>query len=389
MTGMYQRLGRSLRLAALAPVLFAGCYPALGLRGPTPGLSPLGAELAAIFDDPSFAHAHWGVVVRSMNTGETIISQNGGRLFMPASNVKLITGAVALEALGPEFRYRTELAAAGPVGDGVLRGDLVVRGGGDPSISGRFHDDPRTVFRAWADSLRARGVRRVAGALIGVDDYLEPVPYGQGWSWDDLHFAYAAPVAGLQLDDSSVRIDAYPARRAWDPAIVSVDPPSAHLRIINRVRTVESGRSWMSFSYTTEGALLLTGEIPRDSLGVGATVAVREPARFFVTVLRETLREAGIQVDGPAILRGDREEDDQVVQRATPLFTHHSAPLGEIVTEMMKVSQNQIAETVLRSLGRELRGTGSDRAGVTVVDSALATWGVPTGALIMRDGYGL
>jgi serine-type D-Ala-D-Ala carboxypeptidase/endopeptidase (penicillin-binding protein 4) len=370
-------------------VLLGGCFPAVSPHRPASGAAALAVELASVFDDPHFAHAHWGVLIRSLETGETVVARNAERLFLPASNLKLLTGAAALTVLGPEFRYRTVIAAGGPINDGVLRGDLVVRGGGDPSISRRFHDDPRSVFRAWADSLRAHGVRRVAGAVVGMDEYLEPVPYGRGWAWDDLHHSYAAPVSSLQLDDSSIRLEAYPSREIGEPAIVSIDPPSAHIRLVNRVRTVQEGVSRIGFGYTPEGALLLTGRLPRDSLGASATIAVREPARFFMTVLRETLREAGIQVDGPALLLGEREHDEFVAARASPLFEHASAPLYAIVAELMKQSQNQLAEMVLRSLGRELRGIGSDAAGIAIVDSLVAAWGLPQGALLMADGSGL
>jgi serine-type D-Ala-D-Ala carboxypeptidase/endopeptidase (penicillin-binding protein 4) len=386
--------GRSLASALLlAAAVSAACAPAATVpRGPAPGtLLSLGPEIGAIFDDTAFAHAHWGVVVRSLHTGETLYRRNGQRLFIPASNMKLVTGAAALEALGPDFRYRTEIGGTGPVTGGVLRGDLVVRAGGDPTISARFHPDSRAVFRAWADSLRARGITRVGGAVLGIDEYTDGVPYGRGWTWDDLHFAYSAPFAGLQLDDGSFRLQVFPGRAAGDPALVSLDPPTAHVHVRNEMVTGQPGTpARLSYAYTDmPGTLRVSGQVPRDTVALEVNVAVRDPARFFVTVLRETLREAGIQVDGPAVLWGDREEPGAAMPRATPLFVHRSAPMREIIPAFMKPSQNQMAELLLRSLGRELRGTGSARAGVQVVDSIFLSWGLPQRGLLMADGSGL
>jgi len=393
------QIGPSTRLrpvagaALLLTVLAAACAPATArTASPAPGtLAGLGAEVGAIFDDTVFAHAHWGVVLRSHATRETLFRRNGERLFMPASNMKLVTGAAVLEALGPDFRYRTEIAAGGPVQNGVLRGDLVVRAGGDPTISSRFHDDPRAVFRMWADSLRSSGVRRVSGALVGVDEYLDDVPYGPGWVWDGLHFAYSAPVAGLQLDDGSVRLQLFPGRAAGDPALVAFDPATAHMRVENHAVTVAPGQAAnLSWQYVEpHGALRVTGRVPRDTVMLEVNVAVRDPARYFVTVLRETLRESGIQVDGPAMLWGDREEDAAAAPRFAPLFVHHSAPMREIIPAFMKPSQNQIAEILIRTLGRELRGEGSTRAGVQAADSIFLAWGLPRRALRQSDGSGL
>jgi serine-type D-Ala-D-Ala carboxypeptidase/endopeptidase (penicillin-binding protein 4) len=386
------RASRVARAALLLALLTtAACAPTATLRAPAPGtLAALGAEIGRVFDDTTFAHAHWGVAVRSLRTGETVHRRNGERLFVPASNMKLVTGAAVLEALGPEFRYRTDVMATGPVTGGVLRGDLVVRGGGDPTISSRFHDDARTVFRAWADSLRAHGVRQVAGAVVGIDEYLEGAEYGRGWSWDGLHFAYSAPVSGLQLDDASVRLQVFPGRTLGERALVSLDPPTAHLIVMNEATTVAAGSSAsLTYGYTEEGALRVGGQVPVDTTALAVNVAVRDPARYFVTVLRETLREAGIRVDGPAVVWGDREEAGAVPPPAAPLFSHRSAPMSEIVPAFMKPSQNQMAEMLLRSLGRELRGQGTAQAGAQVVDSMFLAWNLPTGGMLIADGSGL
>jgi serine-type D-Ala-D-Ala carboxypeptidase/endopeptidase (penicillin-binding protein 4) len=378
-------------VGAIVTLASAACTPAATVRAPAPGtLVALGSEIGAIFDDTTFAHAHWGVAVRSLSTGETVHRRNGDRLFVPASNMKLVTGAAALEGLGPDFRYTTEVLGTGAVTGGVLRGDLVVRGGGDPSIGSRFHDDARDVFRMWADSLRAHGVRQIAGSVVGMDEYLEGAPYGRGWAWDGLHFAYSAPVSGLQLDDGSVRLQVFPGRAAGEPALISLSPATSHVIIENRTVTGPAGsQAGLSYGYTDVGALRVEARVPMDTTALEVNVAVRDPARYFIVVLRETLREAGIQVEGPAVLWGDREEADAVPPPAARLFAYRGAPMSEIIPAFMKPSQNQMAEMLLRSVGRELRGRGTAQAGAQAVDSMFNAWNLPTGGMLIADGSGL
>ena len=142
---------------------------AIPAAAPAPRVSPVAAALDSVFSDSALARGHWGVLVKSMRTGEVIYQRDAGKEFVPASNMKLVTAATALAVLGPEYRFRTTVEAGGPIVGGALRGPLVVRGTGDPTLSARFAPDPRATFRAWADSLRAHGVTRIAGGIIGVD----------------------------------------------------------------------------------------------------------------------------------------------------------------------------------------------------------------------------
>ncbi len=389
--------GRSFPRAAavLLAALLAACAPAMRSApapgSPTPSRLALSAALDSVFADTALAHAHWGVLVRSLDTGETLYRQNPAKTFLPASNMKLVTGAMALEALGPEFRFRTRVLAAGPVRDGALRGDLVVVGGGDPTISARFGgDDARAVLRSWADSLRAHGVTRIEGAIVAIDTAFDRRLAGRGWAWDDLDAAYAAEVSGLEFNEGTLQVRVFPAERVGAPGIVVLDPPTGYAPIVNRTVTVAPGAAArLDVERDLTGpAVVVTGQVPADT-SLRASVAVRDPTRYFVAVLRETLREAGVAVDGPALVPGDRDEELGTPAATTPLFTFHSPPLREILPAMMKPSQNQIAEILLKTLGRELRREGSAAAGEAAIDSLLRTRGIDPRALVMADGSGL
>ena len=384
---------RSLAVSLLA--LAAACAPAQPSLAPAPSpvpaqaQAPIAVALDSIFNDTLFATAHWGVLVRSLETGQTVYARNAGRMFVPASNMKIVTAAAVLEALGPEYRYRTRIAAAGPVRGGVLNGDLVVVGGGDPTISERFHGDVRTVFRAWADSLRAHGVTRIAGAVVGNDDVFDDVALGRGWAWDDVQDSYSAEVGGLELNEGfvTVRVAPVPGQRA---AAVTTRPVSDEWVPV-------LGNVWMGAAGTAPqvtvrradslSAVLVSGTLPSDTTVVEEEISVRNNTRFFASVLRQALLEAGI-----AVGQGSYDADDLPAERTagqTVLFTHTSPPMREILAGFMKPSQNQIGEMLLKTLGRELRGAGTAAAGAAVVDSLSRAWGMPPRLLSQADGSGL
>jgi serine-type D-Ala-D-Ala carboxypeptidase/endopeptidase (penicillin-binding protein 4) len=388
------RLRRSASAVLLA--LAAACAPAQPTLAPAPsavpGATPIAAALDSIFDDTLFANAHWGVLVRSLETGETLYARNAGRMFVPASNMKIVTAAAALEALGPDYRYHTRVAANGPVRDGVLRGDLLVIGGGDPTISERFHGDVRTVFRAWADSLRAHGVTRITGAVIGNDDVFDDLPLGRGWAWDDVGDSYSAEVGGLELNEGfvTVRVETtatctaavttHPASDEWVPVLGTVRLPCADGADSTAGVTVRRADSL--------SAVLVSGTLPSDTTVVEEEVSVRNNTRFFASVLMQSLLEAGISVNGGSL---DADDDPARGKPAQPtvLFTHTSPPLREILVGFLKPSQNQIGEMLLKTLGREHRGLGTAAAGAAVVDSLARTWGMPPRLLAQADGSGL
>jgi len=375
-------------LAAAALAALAACAPARASLAPVPARAPLAAALDSIFSDSAFARARWGVLVRSLESGETLYRRDAEKLFIPASNQKIVTGAAALATLGRDFRYRTSVEAAGEVRGGVLRGDLVVRGSGDPSISERM-GGVRPVFRAWADSLRARGITHITGAVVGNDDVFDDVPLGRGWAWDDLDASYSAEVSGLELNEGFVTVRVAPGARTGDAATVSLTPATAYVPVEVRATTGAPG-SRPSVDATRAAAgpgVVVTGSVAADSAAREVEVAVRDNTLFFAATLRHVLREAGIRVDGPALDDDARAPADR--RAGTPLFVHSSAPFPEVLAAFLKPSQNQIGEILLKTMGRQLRGAGTAAAGLAVADSLARAWQLPAGGIRPVDGSGL
>ena len=304
----------------------------------------------------------WGVEVKSLDSGRALYERNSHKLMMPASNMKIVTLATAAQTLGWDFRFTTTLETAAPIQDGVLAGDLIVRGTGDPTINTR-NQRATAVFDDWALALRGLGINRIDGDIVGDDNAFDDEGLGAGWAWDYLQYGYAAPVGALQYNEdvAALTIAAGPTEGA--PASVTLAPGSG-LRVINRAYT-GAAKSAVTVDYVRRldaPVLEVTGSVPIDGAPLTRTVAVVNPTIFFAQSLKDALEARGIHVTGGA------EDADERVTIAPPdtrrlLVQTQSPPLREVATTMMKVSENLYAETLLKASGAADGGLGTVAGG--------------------------
>ena len=354
-----------------------------------------------MFGAPIMAHAQWGVVVRSLDTGATLYEQNAGKLMMPASNMKIVTLAGALHALTWDHRFVTTLETDAAVEGGVLLGDLVVRGGGDPTINSR-NNRGTAVFDEWAAALSAAGIARISGRIVGEDGLFDDEGLGAGWAWDYLEAGYAAPVGALQYNEDVALLTVLPGAAAGDPAVLSM-PAGSGLTLVNRATTSAAGvpETIALRRHVDEPVLEVSGTVPLPSPAadaatatptrtVGRQVAVTNPTRYFAQSLKEALAERGIGVAGDAVDGDDLAvpSGPAPVQRRV-LARTQSPPLGDIATVLMKVSQNLYAETLLKAAGAVAGGVGTTASGRAQVAAMLRDWQIDDRALVMADGSGL
>jgi D-alanyl-D-alanine carboxypeptidase/D-alanyl-D-alanine-endopeptidase (penicillin-binding protein 4) len=354
----------------------------------------LRSQLATVFDAPVTAHGAWGVHVRSLDRGEVLFERNANKLMMPASNMKILTLAATAERLGWDHTFTTTLETHAPIENGVLRGDLFIRGSGDPTISAR---DKRseTVFDEWAATLRQLGITSVEGRIIGDDQAFDDEGVGPGWSWDYLEAGYAAPSGALQFNDNAAGLVIAPGSSAGDPGIVEITPGSG-LTIVNRVLTRErasdEARSAIDVRRRIDAPVIeVSGSIPVGAPPVNRTVAVLNPTLFLAQNVKDALAARGIPVTGDAADIddvGDTHTGDGAPERRL-LLTTTSPPLLEIATVLMKVSQNQYAETFLKALGAADGSLGTTAAGRRAAAEIFTSWGISPEAFVISDGSGL
>jgi D-alanyl-D-alanine carboxypeptidase/D-alanyl-D-alanine-endopeptidase (penicillin-binding protein 4) len=351
-------------------------------------MAAMRASFDSMVNDPQFANAHWGVLVVDPGRNETLYTHNADKLFMPASNQKILTGAVALALLGPDYRWRTTYAARGAIARGVLRGDLVVIGRGDPSISDHMRGDALKALGEVADSLAARGVRTIRGRLVADGDAFPGPTLGFGWDWDDANTEYGAGVDETYFNEGFTRLtirsdakgklttETLPAR-SYPPIRLEITAPTA-IDTGRARRRIEERRDSVTGGYVIAGTLA-----PGDSATM--TLAYPDQTRAFLAALHEALTAHGITVVEPKAV--SRRPSNGTYDT---LFTVLSPTLREVLPPLEKPSQNQIAEIFLRTLGLERTRVGSADSGRRVVDAQLRSWGVePERDVAYRDGSGL
>jgi len=349
----------------------------------------LQADLASIFAANTFGRGLVAVEVASLRGREVLFRYNADRLVMPASNMKIPTLAVAAERLGWDFRFETTIRATGPIADGTLEGDLVVRSDGDPSLNAR-EVSPAIVLERWADALAGRGIRHIAGRLVGDDDAFDEERFGQGWSWDDLQEGYAAAIGALQVYEDAVTLSVGPGESAGGPARVEFVTPGSGWAIDNRATTTASGTPVTIAAQRTLGTFLVhvSGSIPADSQVVTRALAVDNPTTYLLGLLSSALERRGITIG-----QGTADIDDlpagTVVPVGPPLVEYQSPPLREIARTLMKVSENLYGETLLRAVGRIEGRPATAKDGRAAVMEVVKSWGIPAGSIVIADGSGL
>ena len=383
----------SLALCALAACGGARSGGLEPLRSPREALA---FSIDSMVDAPQFRNAHFGILIVDPARNDTLYSRNAGKLFMPASNMKIITGSVALKLLGPDFRFRTAFVGDAPVAAGVLKGNLIVEGRGDPSISDamrrgdttvapEFRTNAMTAMRELADSLAARGIKRIDGRLLRGRDVFSDSPWGYAWGYDQFEEPYSAGVDELFFNEGFTRVLVKAGARAGDPP-TAVTMPAKTFPVIRNVATTalrapgDTTRWRVRVEHDTIGpGLMVSGMIaPGDSTVVN--IAYRDQNAAYLAAFREALQERGIVVGG-ATLAG--------VGRSDTLFTVQSPPLSEILKRFEKPSQNQIGEILLKTIGLERADTGTAARGRMVVRDQLLEWGVDSMGFVVRDGSGL
>ena len=387
------------RLAFLLGFLSVSSTPTAG-RLEAQEVLALRSELAELLQTYRWRDARWSAMVVSLDRGDTLFAVSPDAALAPASNVKLLTTAAALHVLGPEYRFRTYLLTDGVVRNGVVDGDLVLYGTGDPGISDRFYSARDEVFHLLIDQLEAAGVHTILGDLVADASYLPGPLRPVGWDPGDLNDHFTAPISALSFNENVVSFRIVPRDVLGAVPDVFTIPDNSGLEVVNRAETV-SGRVrppgvWIERRDPLD-PVLVDGRITRGSRDVWRQLTVSRPSHFTASVFVAILEERGIDVSGD--LRTVELPGNSVVPRisapsagkrgARVLARHVSEPLRDYLAVINKESNNLFAELVFRSMGRAGGGVGTPDMSARVVRTALEDIGVNTERMLQLDGSGL
>lgn len=359
---------------------------------PPSASAELTKKLNSILRKATYQRADWGVDIRSVEDDATLYGHNQDKAFPPASNAKLFTTAAALDRLGPDFRFRTRVTYEGSLGpERRLLGDLVLVGRGDPDLSDNITESAGYFVHLdrMVEKVKEAGIDVIEGDIIGDDSFFTYAPYGEGWTISDLSRDYGAPISALSFTNNLITLSVQPGRKIGQPVHAYVYPSESLLTVNNKAKTVRRGRTgriqWAKSPGTDR--VSLRGQLPVNGAAKSQYFLVQDPALYTARLLRERLVKGGVKVTGTA--RARHSGDDVPRRAAHLLYVHESLPLLEVIGYTNKKSQNLYAEILLRTLGAEIKGVGSDEAGLEVVYEFLAEAGVDRSMADLYDGSGL
>jgi len=359
-----------------------------------------GARTQMILGSGQPAKGEWGILIADANTGQVLFEQNADRYFVPASNMKLFTTALALATLGPDYRFRTTLESlTEPAADGKIAGPLYLVGRGDPNLSNRkfpfdlkeeFIGPSERVIVELANAMAAKGVKEISGDIVGDDSYFPRDRYPNGWEIDDMVWEYGAAISAIVLDDNTVQLTLTPGDKAGDRVDAVVAPTAPEFTVDNQVITSAAGVKPDLTLKREPGSNVVTllGTLPAKSNQRKLTLAIQEPALHAAAMLKRLLEDRGIKVSGTvrqlSLPPGPPEGEKRVV-----LAEHLSIPLRQSVKLVNKISQNLHTETLLRTAARQngVWNTPEDLANFAASFYSIA--GIPPGDVVQTDGSGL
>lgn len=388
---------RPVFLAGLLALILPAC---LANSAVTQTPEELRQAIQQIVSQPRFAAASWGIKVVSLEGGAIVYEHQAGKLHKPASNAKLFTGALALDRLGPDFRIRTSLLARQePDARGRLRGDLIAYGRGDPAFAPRFHGgDPADSLIPLAKALTTAGVKRIDGDLIADESFFRGETYGGSWTWEDLQYYYGAPVSALTVNDNTLDLVILPGTRAGEPGRIMDGANAGFLSFVNQTTTGPAkSRTGIELTRPPGSRLVqVNGSLALDAARQLEAVSVPDPAEWFGVLLKQSLAKQGITVTGKVRTVDWRERELKPLDRSNwhEVAGVDSPPLNQMVTAMMKPSQNLYAQLLLLQVGENAaaKGTGastSEQAGLAELGRFLDGAEIPRREVLFDEGSGL
>lgn len=372
---------------ALATGLVLLVFQACLWTGPVEGAS-LEEDIEGVLSTPLLEGAAVGVYVVSLPDEKVLFSRNSDNLFIVASNMKLLTTAAALLYVGPEYQFKTTVYRRGDVSEsGVLNGDIIIKGGGDPNISGRFHEGRSTaILERWASALSDAGITEVGGDIVADDTYFDREYIHPNWPKNQLSRWYCAPVSGLSFNDNCIELRVLPGSNG--KVKVVKEPSTEYITVHNTSRLTKKNKGTRFIVSKKPGSneIFVKGKVNRRQLPSTHFITVDNPPLFLASVFKEVLERQGIKVRGRVRLVSERDGDSPLPLQE---LTSTVSTMAQSVEVANTRSQNFYAEQILKTLGMEIKGEGSFAAGQEVLMEFLLELGYPPDRYRIDDGSGL
>lgn len=341
--------------------------------------TPLHSHLIQLKNDPVLKKGNLSFMLMDVKTGRVLESVNPDLPMTPASSLKLITCAAALDLLGPSFQYETRVCYSGKYdkASGLLDGDLLIVGEGDPTLGSRQPEE-------WVTALKKTGLKEIKGKIIAdaraFDDSLAPY----SWPEADVGNYYGAGACGINFKENSYDLFFNTGAAGTKAKFLYQDPRIPGMSFRSEVKA--GGSSDQAYIYGKEYTYerLIKGTLPPNKTAYKISGSMPDPALYVAYTMDSLLKAAGIKTLGYGTHQGGLPSGDPAV-----LLSHRSQSMSDIIAQCLKRSQNLYAESVLKTLGRVREGQGSRRAGIRAMKTWLDTCRVSSEGLNVLDGSGL
>ncbi len=334
-----------------------------------------------------------GIQIVALQKDEVIYQHNPNQMFTPASILKLYTAAAALHYLGPSYRFGTQVLVEDLNKNQI--GDLYVRASGDPNFSA---NDITKI----ANTVKQLGIKNIQGNIVIDDDQFDGILWGNGWMWNDMINGYSAPISALNVDYNRIAVFAWPQKNPGDPVGITIEPYTNFIKVNVTAKTAEANSSSsMQFSLIPPGqkqakgasptnglikdqTIYVSGKLPKHKTYQYETFSIANPSLFAGFLLKEQLEKNGIQIKGQ-VKQGETATNARLVDTIT------SRPLSESLIDIVKFSNNQATETLLKAIGLKVgEAPGSFEKGTKAVREFLSQEvKIKTKGLVNADGSGL
>jgi D-alanyl-D-alanine carboxypeptidase/D-alanyl-D-alanine-endopeptidase (penicillin-binding protein 4) len=340
--------------------------------------------------DSSMLHASVSLYVANAENGETVFGYNSDKSLTPASVMKLITSAAALELFGPQYTFRTELGYTGTINkrSGKLTGNIVIRGGGDPALGSNYFPVYYNDFMSgWVTEIKKLGIKKIEGRVITDDSYFDFQPVPAKWLWEDAGNYYGAGAFGLSVFDNTYEIHLKTSSDSSQLLIKEIVPNECKYEFSNWLIAAGTSDEGYVFAapYSTNG--WLAGSVPANMEDIVLKASIADPPRLIAKMINEKLETADIIVsEEPSTTRLEQENITGKFVRITETV---SPPLVKIIEVLNHESVNMYAEHLIKELGKKYKNAGSTAAGVEVIKDFLNNAGIKTDGMFIEDGSGL
>lgn len=344
----------------------------------------------AFLSDSSMLHASVSLTVKNAESGEKVYTVNSEKSLIPASVMKLITSAAALELLGPQYTFKTIIGYTGTLNkrSGRLEGNIIINGGGDPALGSEYFSDHYQDFLSrWTMEIKNMGIKKIDGRVITNDTYYDFQPVPQKWLWEDAGNYYGAGVYGLSVFDNTFKIHFKTSDDSACPVIIKIDPYEAGIEFSNQLASYgTSGKGYVfSAPYNTYG--WFSGSVPSNTDDFVLEASITDPPLLTAKMLTTRLEAEKIPVSGdPATFRSEKKSQYEEIILIDEII---SPPLEDIIEVLNHESVNLYAEHIIKELGKKFKNSGSTVAGAEVVKEFLQVRGINTDGMFIEDGSGL